>query len=230
MIWWDSIRTDEGGETVFNQSTQDWVRALAIRLIKPLTRTSVSPNLITTIGLAFCLAVAALAAGGYLRLAGLVLAISCITDVADGALARARNVASDYGAFYDSMLDRIGEAVIGAGILVYYVNQGHAMEGALLTYLSVCGALMVSYARARAEGLGMECAIGFMARPERIVVTCAGLVFSGLGLWVLTASLWILLVTTFLTTGQRMLYIYNLTHPRPEERRPRLVRRRRIAS
>jgi len=215
---------------MFNQGTQDWARALALRLIRPLARSPISANQITTVGLAFCLAVALLAAGGHLRLAGLVLAISCITDVADGALARVRNEASDYGAFYDSMLDRIGEAVIGAGILVYYVNEGHAMEGSLLIYLSVCGALMVSYARARAEGLGMECAIGFMARPERIVVTAAGLVFSGLGLWVLTASLWILLVTTLLTTGQRILYIYNLTHPRPEERRPRLLRKRRIAS
>lgn len=141
---------------MFNQGTQDWARALALRLIRPLARSPISANQITTVGLAFCLAVALLAAGGHLRLAGLVLAISCITDVADGALARVRNEASDYGAFYDSMLDRIGEAVIGAGILVYYVNEGHAMEGSLLIYLSVCGALMVSYARARAEGLGLS--------------------------------------------------------------------------
>jgi CDP-diacylglycerol--glycerol-3-phosphate 3-phosphatidyltransferase len=114
---------------------------------------------------------------------------------------------------------------------VYYVNHGHAMEGALLTYASVCGALMVSYARARAEGLGLECSVGFMARPERIVVTVAGLVLSGpLGLWALTAALWILVVTTFLTTAQRLLHVYKITHPEVlDERRPRPFRKRRIA-
>lgn len=217
---------------MFNKNVQDWVRAFAIRLMRPLEHAPITPNTITTIGLVFTLVVAALAGAGFLLASGIVLALSSVTDIADGALARARNSCSDYGAFYDSMLDRIGEAVIGLGLIVYYINHGHAMEGTVLAYLSVTGALMVSYARARAEGLGLECSVGFMARPERIVVTCAGLLLAEpLGLWVLTLSLWILVVTTFLTTAQRLSHVYRLTHADgAEQRRPRLVRRRKMAS
>jgi CDP-diacylglycerol--glycerol-3-phosphate 3-phosphatidyltransferase len=217
---------------MFNKAVQDWVRSLAMRVMKKLENTPITPNHITILGLLFTLAVAWLAGAGFLLAAGLVLGISSITDIADGALARARNACTDYGAFFDSLLDRIGEAVVGIGIIIYYVNHGHAMEGSLLVYLSICGALMVSYARARAEGLGLECNVGFMARPERIVVTCAGLVlFPLFGLWVLSASLWVLIVTTFFTTGQRLYHVYTVTRPAPqEEPRPRLLRRRRAAS
>lgn len=217
---------------MFNEQVQRWVRAQAIRLMRPLVQSPISPNAITTCGLVFALLVAWLAGAGFLLAAGIVLALSSITDIADGALARARNSCTEYGAFFDSLLDRIAEAVIGLGIIVYYVNHGHAMEGSLLAYLSVCGALMVSYARARAEGLGLECSVGFMARPERVVVTVAGLVFgSFLGLWVLTAALWILVGTTFFTTAQRLWHVYGLTHVRDvDAARPRLLKRRRIAS
>jgi len=216
---------------MFNKSVQDWVRGLAIKLVRPLLKAPITPNWITVIGLIFTLVVALLVGAGYLMAGGIVLALTSVTDIADGALARARNICTDYGAFFDSLLDRIGEAVIGVGIIIYYVNHGHAMEGSLLTYLSVSGALMVSYARARAEGLGLDCSVGFMARPERIVVTVAGLVLSApFGLWVLTASLWILLVTTFLTTAQRLLHVYTITHPTTsEDRKPRPFRGRRIA-
>jgi CDP-diacylglycerol--glycerol-3-phosphate 3-phosphatidyltransferase len=217
---------------MFGKTVQDWVRGSAIRLIRPVMHAPISPNAITTIGLLFTLLVAWLVGAGYLLAGGIVLALSSITDIADGALARARNTCTDYGAFYDSLLDRIAEAAVGVGIIVYYVNHGHAMEGSLLVYLSVCGALMVSYARARAEGLGLDCSVGFMARPERIVVSCAGLILSApFGLWILTASLWVLVVTTFLTTAQRLWHVYRVTHPQEQEqRRPRLVRKRRIAS
>ncbi len=215
---------------MFNKEVQDWVRAKAIQIVRPFLNAPITPNWITVVGLIFTLIVAWLVGAGYLLAGGLVLAATSITDIADGALARARDTCTDYGAFFDSLLDRIGEAVIGVGIIIYYANHGHAMEGSLLTYLSVCGALMVSYARARAEGLGLDCSVGFMARPERIVVTVAGLVFAApFGMWVLTASLWILLVTTFLTTAQRLLHVYNVTHPADVQRPSRPFRGRRIA-
>jgi CDP-diacylglycerol--glycerol-3-phosphate 3-phosphatidyltransferase len=217
---------------MFNKSVQDAVRSLAQRLVRPLLATPITPNTITTIGLLFAVLVAWLVGSGYLLAGGLVLAVSSITDIADGALARVRNAATDYGAFYDSLLDRIGEAVIGLGIIVYYINHGHAMEGTVLTYLGITGALMVSYARARAEGLGIECKVGFMARPERIVVTCVGLVLAPpLGLWVLTACLWVLAVTTSFTTAQRLWHVFTVTHPDRQAQAPsRLVRKRRAAS
>ena len=217
---------------MFNKAVQDWVRALAIKVMKRFDNVPITPNQVTVAGLLFTLVVAWLTGAGYVFAAGIVLGASSVTDIADGALARARNACSDYGAFFDSLLDRIGEAVIGIGIIVYYVNHGHAMEGAMLTYLSVCGALMVSYARARAEGLNIECNVGFMARPERIVVTCAGLIlFPWFGLWILSASLWVLIVTTFFTTAQRLYHVYSVTHPDElVDDRPRLLKRRRAAS
>lgn len=217
---------------MFNKAVQDWVRALAIRVMKRFDRVPITPNQVTVAGLVFTLIVAWLVGAGYVFAGGIVLAASSVTDIADGALARARNACSDYGAFFDSLLDRIGEAVVGIGIIVYYVNHGHAMEGAMLVYLSVCGALMVSYAKARAEGLGIECNVGFMARPERIVVTCAGLIlFAFCGLWILSASLWLLVVTTFFTTAQRLYHVFTATHPSEViDERPRLLKRRRVAS
>jgi CDP-diacylglycerol--glycerol-3-phosphate 3-phosphatidyltransferase len=223
---------------MFNQQVQRWVRAQAIRLIQPLVRAPISPNAVTTLGLLCAALVAWLAGAGHLLAAGVVLALSSITDIADGALARARDACTDYGAFFDSLLDRIAEAVIGLGILIYYVNHGHALEGSVLVYLGVCGALMVSYARARAEGLGLTCKVGFMARPERVVLTVAGLILSApFGLWVLTLVLWILVITTFVTTAQRFWHVYQDTHAQertPEQEstpvRPRLLRKRRIAS
>jgi len=219
---------------MFNKAVQDWVRALAIKVMKRFDRVPITPNQVTVAGLLFTLVVAWLVGAGFVFAGGIVLGASSVTDIADGALARARNACSDYGAFFDSLLDRIGEAVIGIGIIVYYVNHGHAMEGAMLVYLSVCGALMVSYARARAEGLNIDCSVGFMARPERIVVTCAGLIlFPFFGLWILSASLWVLVVTTFFTTAQRLYHVYSVTHPSEvaeADDRPRLIRRRRAAS
>jgi CDP-diacylglycerol--glycerol-3-phosphate 3-phosphatidyltransferase len=217
---------------MFGKPVQDWVRAHAMAIMRRAVNLPITPNEITVSGLLFALAVAYLAATGSLFAAGVLLAISSVTDIADGALARARNASSDYGAFFDSLLDRIGEAVTGLGILIYYVNHNHAMEGSMLVYLSVCGALMVSYAKARAEGLGMECNVGFMQRPERIVMTCAGfLLFPWGGLWILSASLWVLIVTTFFTTAQRLYHVYQVTHPTAEvPQKPKLLRRRRIAS
>jgi phosphatidylinositol phosphate synthase len=220
---------------MFNKAVQDWVRAQAIKVMRRLVNLPLTPNAITVTGLLFTVVVAYLAGAGNLFAAGVVLGVSSVTDIADGALARARDAATDYGAFFDSLLDRIGEAVIGIGIIVYYVNHGHSMEGALLVYLSICGALMVSYARARAEGLGLwsdDLSVGFMARPERIVMTCAGLILTPwFGLWILSASLWVLIVTTFFTTGQRLHHVYRVTHPAEEPRqKPKMLRRRRIAS
>ena len=102
---------------MFGKAIQDWVRALALRLMGPLVQAPITPNQITVVGLVFCLLVAGLTAMGALLAAGLVLALSSVTDIADGALARARGTCSDYGAFFDSLLDRIGEAVIGLGIM-----------------------------------------------------------------------------------------------------------------
>jgi len=150
-------------------------------------------------------AAGALCAAGSFFFAGVVVAASCIFDALDGALARASGTASVFGAFLDSFLDRYAEAAVYAGLLVHYAWAG-APSGAVAAFLAAIGSLMVSYARARAEGLGIECRAGLFARPERLAVLIAGLV-TGLVL----PALVILSVATNATAVRRLLHVLQST-------------------
>ncbi len=164
-------------------------------------RTGVTPNTLTLLGFVGMAVAGALCAAGSFFFAGVVVAASCIFDALDGALARASGTASVFGAFLDSFLDRYAEAAVYAGLLVHYAWAG-APSGADAAFLAAIGSLMVSYARARAEGLGIECRAGFFARPERLAVLIAGLV-TGLVL----PALVILSVATNATAVRRLLHV-----------------------
>ncbi len=97
----------------------------------------------------------------------------------DGQVARLGNMVSPFGAMYDSVLDRYCELFNLGGIAYYLIQTGH-LAGALITFLALVGSLMVSYVRARAEGLDIECKVGFMQRPERVVVTAAAILGTGI--------------------------------------------------
>jgi len=112
--------------------------------------------------------------GQWVFLAGVTVAASCVFDALDGALARVTGTTSAFGAFFDSFLDRYAEAAVYAGILVYYVGAGTPW-GVGAAFTAAIGSLMVSYSRARAEGLGVACRAGLFARPERLAVIIAGL-------------------------------------------------------
>lgn len=164
-------------------------------------RTGVTPNTLTLLGFVGMAVAGALCAAGSFFFAGVVVAASCIFDALDGALARASGTASVFGAFLDSFLDRYAEAAVYAGLLVHYAWAG-APSGAVAAFLAAIGSLMVSYARARAEGLGIECRAGLFARPERLAVLIAGLV-TGLVL----PALVILSVATNATAVRRLLHV-----------------------
>lgn len=164
-------------------------------------RTGVTPNTLTVLGFVGMAVAGALCAAGSFFFAGVVVAASCIFDALDGALARASGTASVFGAFLDSFLDRYAEAAVYAGLLVHYAWAG-APSGAVAAFLAAIGSLMVSYARARAEGLGIECRAGLFARPERLAVLIAGLV-TGLVL----PALVILSVATNATAVRRLLHV-----------------------
>ncbi len=166
-----------------------------------VVRTGVIPNTLTLLGFVGMAVAGALCAAGSFFFAGVVVAASCIFDALDGALARASGTASVFGAFLDSFLDRYAEAAVYAGLLVHYAWAG-APSGAVAAFLAAIGSLMVSYARARAEGLGIECRAGFFARPERLAVLIAGLV-TGLVL----PALVILSVATNATAVRRLLHV-----------------------
>jgi CDP-diacylglycerol---glycerol-3-phosphate 3-phosphatidyltransferase len=158
---------------------------------------------------------ALLLAAGHFTAGGLVFLVFNAFDFLDGAVARLTGTASDFGAFFDSVIDRYSEAAIFLGLTWWYVDQGNP-AGALVTNAALVGSLMVSYTRARAEGLGYACEVGLLPRPERIVLLGLGLIVSGLldaprlFFFILLA----LAILTNLTALQRILYMQRATSSR----------------
>lgn len=181
------------------------------RIAALVARTGATPNTLTLLGFLGMAAAGILCARGLFFFAGLVVAASCAFDALDGALARVTGAASLFGAFFDSFLDRYAEAVVYGGLVVYYAGTG-TISGVEAAFAAAIGSLMVSYARARAEGLGIECRAGLFARPERIAVIIIGLV-TGFVLPVLV----ILAVATNATAIRRLLCVRGatLSPPRP---------------
>lgn len=161
--------------------------------VKLLIKMGVTPNIVTTIGLLGNIAAAALIAyAGYLAdgdpahlrfdlitWGGAVCILFSLFDMLDGQVARLGNMVSRFGALYDSVLDRYCELLM-LGSLSYFLIMADYPLGALVTFLALIGSIMVSYVRARAEGVGIECKIGFMQRPERVVVTSIGCLACGI--------------------------------------------------
>lgn len=175
--------------TLIRNMIQQVVYRLLERPVHHLLRMGVTPNMVTTAGLIGNVAAAALLAWAAVcrqpdemlwpAVAAAVMLLSSLMDMVDGFMARAGGLESRFGAFYDSVLDRYCELVTLCAIAFYLVQTGHPI-GALLTFASLTGSIMVSYARARAEGLGIECKMGLMQRPERVVTTVAGLALAPL--------------------------------------------------
>lgn len=172
-----------------------------------LAKAGLSPNIVTSIGLLIAGASASLLAIGELWAGGLVLLASSVFDLFDGALARETGRVTRFGALFDSVVDRLSEAVVLLGLLVYFLDRS-STAGPLLVYLALVGSVAVSYVRARAEGLGIECEVGIMTRPERILILAAGIV---VGHWWTTGvlvALGIVAALAFITTAQRVAHSY----------------------
>jgi CDP-diacylglycerol---glycerol-3-phosphate 3-phosphatidyltransferase len=173
---------------------------------RAVSRLGISANALTLLGLALNVAGAALVAAGWLPAGGLVFLVASAFDALDGAVARASGTASPFGAFLDSLTDRYAEAVIFTPLLLLFAGQQQvglvvACAGALV------GSLLVSYARARAEGLGVDCEIGLLQRPERVILMAAGLIVPDL---LLAPVIVLLAVVTNVTVLQRALHVRRL--------------------
>lgn len=151
--------------------------------VRVLLHCGITPNMVTTVGLLGNIAAAALLVWAaiyrpmemaWLGIAAAVLLLSSLMDMVDGYMARIGGLESRFGAFYDSVLDRYCELVTLGGIAFYLMEAAQPLA-ALATFVALVGSLMVSYTRARAEGLGIDCKVGLMQRPERVVVTVVGL-------------------------------------------------------
>jgi len=185
-------------------------RTLASRSIGGLARTRVTPNALTTAGVSLCLAASVLVYFEYRNellffwAAALVFVVGSLLDILDGALARAGGKTTPFGSFLDSTLDRVGEgAVLGAIALIF---SRHGNEVALAaTIAAIAGSFLVSYTRAKAEGLGLRGDVGLGSRAERVVVITAGLVLAPWGL--LQWAIYLLTATAWLTVLQRILFV-----------------------
>jgi phosphatidylinositol phosphate synthase len=187
------------------------------RLLRPageaLARTPLTPNMLTVTGAVGVSAGAlSLFPTGHLFVGTLVCTAFVLTDMLDGALARARGAGGTFGAFLDSTLDRIGDAAIFAGIAIWLAGRGHDKPLALVALFCLVAGGLVSYARARAEGLGLRCDIGIAERTERLLIGLVAIGLAGLGVpYVLSAGLWIVAGLSAITFGQRVLAVRRAT-------------------
>ena len=167
-----------------------------------LLKIGLTANFITLLGLVGNIAAAYLIARGQLLAGGLVAAVMAPLDAVDGALARKTGVTSKFGAFLDSVVDRYDEMLLLAGAL-YYFQSLNSLLGVMLTYAALCGSVLVSYTRARAEGLGFSGKAGMFSRIERSIVLILGLVFNKL-----LISIGIIAILANVTALQRILFVW----------------------
>lgn len=204
-------KLSEGRKTLAYYFTQSTVRLLS--------KTPIKPNIITWLGFMVTVGAAALIVTEHLLAAGFVVLVAGFFDMLDGALARRTNRTSQFGAVLDSTLDRLSDAVLLLGILVLFLftEENSALFilvskewAVLLVGLTLLGSLMVSYIRARAEALGLDCQVGLFTRAERVVVLALGLLLSQIN-YALIIALLVILAFSFFTVSQRLLYVWRHT-------------------
>jgi CDP-diacylglycerol---glycerol-3-phosphate 3-phosphatidyltransferase len=175
------------------------------RIVGVFVRYRVNPNILTGIGLSINLVAAYFFAFGYLRWAGITIIIAAIFDLTDGPVARLSKRVTPFGGFLDSVLDRYSDLLLLTGLLVYYSRVSRFWY-VILVAGAMIGAIMTSYARARAENVIPSCKVGFLERPERIVLLIIGALFNRIA-----AVLWVIVVFSNLTVLHRIIYTYRET-------------------
>ena len=188
-----------------------------------LRRTGMSPDHLTILGILFAIAAAFSIAQGALR-GGLILVIlAALPDMLDGALAKAAGSASQRGAFFDSVVDRVTDSLLFGGVAWFFASE-KSPHLALLPMAIMGVSSLISYERAKAESLGLYAKGGLMERAERIIVLCVGLLFDSL----LTPILWVMLALTVATAIQRFVQVWRqaeVSNTTKEKREVRQVRR-----
>ncbi len=177
-----------------------------------LIESRLTPNAISVVGLILNLAAAALITQRLFFCAGLAFIVGSIMDTLDGRYSRMSGKGTLFGAFLDSTLDRIEEGIVLAAVAGYFAARGDDFAAAMCVIV-VLGSLMVSYTRARAEAIGVECKVGLATRPVRVVILSIGLVFAkgaGLGDFELLApAIYVMAVLTWITVVQRVWHVRN---------------------
>jgi CDP-diacylglycerol--glycerol-3-phosphate 3-phosphatidyltransferase len=182
---------------------------VALPVVRLLARTPLTPNAITWLGFIISLGAAALIVTRHLLAAGVVVLVAGAFDLLDGALARLTGRTTRFGAILDSTLDRLSEAALLLGLVYVFARDGE-VGWCLLAGFALLGSLVVSYIRARMEGLGIECRAGLFTRPERVVVLALGLLLAGFD-HALVAALALVTAFSYITAGQRLVYAWRQT-------------------
>lgn len=203
---------------------RDYLQKLIYTLINPIIKgmikMGITPNMVTTIGFVGNVVAAFLfihasqlmpisMGFSWIGWGGAILLFSGLFDMMDGRLARLGNMSTTFGAFWDSTLDRYSELFSLFGITLYLMTASGIWAG-VITFLALVGSIMVSYVRARAEGLGIECKVGLMQRPERVVVTALAAIITGLtsNLWWLIGGMTLIAVIANITAFWRVAHCY----------------------
>src|SRR5580704_2984116 len=172
------------------------------RIVRWLALSRIHPNVLTFLGLVINSVAAFLFAAGSFRWAGVVIVGAALFDMVDGRVARETNRVTRFGGFFDSVLDRYSDLALLMGLLVYYASIDRFFY-VVLTAIVMTGSVMVSYTRARAECTIPKCKVGFLERPERVVLLIIGALFDRMA-----PVLWVIAVLSNLTVIHRMIYTY----------------------
>jgi len=186
---------------------KNWYIGLIAPITGFFTRHRVHPNLLTVSGFLLTSLAAFVIYTGNLRMGGFLILLGGTFDVFDGIVARALGKDSKFGSFFDSTLDRYTEIIISLGCLLYFLERSDVVMSCIVM-LALGGGLMVSYTRARAEALGIQCKVGFFQRPERVVSLGLGAL---IGVGALKVALWVLAILSNYTAIQRIIHVYLTT-------------------
>jgi CDP-diacylglycerol--glycerol-3-phosphate 3-phosphatidyltransferase len=188
---------------------EHWLRRRSQFILVPIARfmgrVGLTPNALTGLGLLLNIGVAAVLARGATVLGGWLLLGASAFDALDGTLARLTDRQSEFGAFLDSTIDRYSEAFAYGGLLLHYLEQDARVE-TVLVYVAIIGSLMVSYSRARSEGVGVACQIGIAPRWGRVCLIAVGLILNQA-----TLALWAVAILANLTAIQRIVHVWRQT-------------------
>lgn len=201
-----------------NASARRAVSGLVDPVARGLLRIGLSPDAVTLIGTFVTCAAALWFFPRQQWIAGtLVIAASVIADLLDGTMARMSGRSGPWGAFLDSTLDRVADGAIFGGVVLGLAMMGDTLSAAACL-LALVGGGVVSYAKARAESIGVECNVGIAERAERVMLLLLATFLTGFGVpYVLPAAVWILAVLTWVTVGQRILHVRRQLRVLPAE-------------
>jgi CDP-diacylglycerol--glycerol-3-phosphate 3-phosphatidyltransferase len=199
------------------------------RYVRPvgesLRRTGLSPDHFTVLGLCVAGAAAVAIGSGKMQLGLLLVICSALPDLLDGALAKASNSASQRGAFFDSVVDRVSDSLLFGGVAWFYASS-NSPQFSIVPFAILGASLIISYERAKAESLGLYAKGGLMERAERIILLCFGLLFDSLLKWVMV----VMLVLVVMTAVQRFVKVWKQAAVAPVTAEKQAIRRSRRAS